>query len=118
MIFAVIGVAPTRVIFSYELDRLGQAGFVPANFKAAAHEPPHNARFQIAVDAGGAIVYCFRATSSGDATLDDQAREYLTLCRFPARSTSDGDSLVWGIAIVEWGNDVLPPGPKPTSTAP
>jgi hypothetical protein len=113
-----IGVAPTRVIFSSELDRLGQPNFVPGNFKAAGREPPHNARFRIAVDAGGAIVYCFNATSSGDATLDGQAREHLALCRFPGRSASAGDALVWGIATFEWGNDVVEPGAKPTPTAP
>jgi hypothetical protein len=121
-----IGAAPTRVIFSSELDRLGEAKFVPANFKGSSREPPQNARFRIAVDAGGAVVYCFNVTSSGDATLDEQAREHLTLCRFPGRlvlsgtdgSTSAGDSLVWGIAAVEWGNDIVEPGAKPAPPAP
>jgi hypothetical protein len=114
------------VIFSSELDRLGEAKFVPANFKGSSREPPQNARFRIAVDAGGAVVYCFNVTSSGDATLDEQAREHLTLCRFPGRlvlsgtdgSTSAGDSLVWGIAAVEWGNDIVEPGAKPAPPAP
>ncbi|MEY2601801.1 MAG: hypothetical protein QOJ36_1120 [Verrucomicrobiota bacterium] len=121
-----IGVAPTKVTFSNELDRLGQPKFVSTNFKSSTREPPQNAQFRIAVDAGGAVVYCFSLTSSGDAALDEQAREHLTLCRFPGRlvlsgaegSTSADDALVWGIATVEWGNDIVEPGAKPTSSAP
>ena len=121
-----IGVAPTKVTFSNELDRLGQPKFVPTNFKGSIGEPPQNAQFRIAVDAGGAVVYCFSLTSSGDPALNEQAREHLTLCRFPGRpvlrgaegSTSAGDSLVWGIGTVEWGNDIVEPGTKPRPTAP
>jgi hypothetical protein len=121
-----IGVAPTKATFSNELDRLGQPKFVPTNFKGSTREPPQNAQFRIAVDAGGAVVYCFSLTSSGDAALDEQAREHLTLCRFPGRlvlsgaegATSAGDSLVWGIATIEWGNDIVEPGAKPTPPAP
>jgi hypothetical protein len=113
-----IGVAPTKVTFSNELDPLGQPKFVPTNFKGSTPEPPQNARFRIAVDAGGAVLYCFSLTSSGDAALDEQAREHLTLCRFPGRATSAGDALVWGIATVEWGNDIAGPGAKPKPSAP
>src|SRR5437764_10686624 len=45
-------------------------------------------------------------TSSGDAGLDELARQHLALGRFPARAAANGDSLVWGIATIEWGNDV------------
>jgi hypothetical protein len=113
-----IGVIPTKVTFSNELDRLGQPKFVPANFKSSTHEPPQNAQFRIAVDAGGAVVYCFSLTSSGDAALDEQAREDLTLCRFPERMASAGDEFGWGIATVEWGNDIVESGAKPTPPAP
>jgi hypothetical protein len=113
-----IGEIPTQITFSDELDRLGQPKFAPANFKGATREPPQNAQFRIAVDPGGAVVYCFSLTSSGDAALDEQAREYLTLCRFSAGLTSARDSLVWGIATVEWGNDVAPANARPTPTAP
>jgi hypothetical protein len=106
------------VIFSYELDRLGQAKFVSTNFKSSTREPPQNARFRIAVDAGGAVLYCFSLTSSGDPALDEQAREHLTLCRFPGRPATAGDTLVWGIATIEWGNDIVEPGAKPAPTAP
>ncbi|HWY50384.1 MAG TPA: hypothetical protein VNW72_02780 [Chthoniobacterales bacterium] len=113
-----IGVVPTKVNFSNELDPLGPPKFVSTNFKSSTREPPQNAQFRIAVDAGGAILYCFSLTSSGDAALDEQARAHLALCRFPPRSTSAGDSLEWGIATVEWGNDIVEPGAKPTPTTP
>jgi hypothetical protein len=121
-----IGVTLTKVTFSNELDRLGQPKFVPTNFRGSSHEPPQNAQFRIAVDAGGAVVYCFSLTSSGDPALDEQAREHLTLCRFSGRlvlsgaegSTSAEDSIVWGTATVEWGNDIVEPGAKLTPPAP
>jgi len=121
-----IGVTPTKVTFSNELDRIGQPKFVPTKFKASAHEPPQNAQFRIAVDEQGTVRYCFILSSSGDAALDEQAREHLALSRFPARlvlsgaegSTSDGNSLVWGMATIEWGNDVAAANAKPTPGAP
>lgn len=113
-----IGVVPTKVTFPDELGRLGQPRFVPTRFQASTHEPPQNAQFRIAVDPQGAVVYCFSLTLSGDAALDEQAREHLTLCRFPARSTSNGDSLVWGIATIEWGNDVAAMNAQSTPGAP
>jgi hypothetical protein len=120
------GVAPTKVTFADGLDRLGQPKVGPTNFKASTHEPPQNAQFRIAVDPQGAVVYCFSLTSSGDAALDEQAREHLALCRFPGRpvlsnvegSTSNGDSLVWGTATIEWGNDVAAVNAKSTAGAP
>lgn len=99
-------ISPTSVTFSNELGELGQASFDSANFKASLREPPQNAQFRIAVDAGGAVRYCFILNSSGDAALDQQAREHLALCRFAPRPTSDGEPLIWGIATIEWGNDV------------
>jgi hypothetical protein len=113
-----IGVIPTKVTFLDGFDRVGQPKFVPAKFRASTHEPPQNAQFRIAVDRQGGVVYCFSLTSSGDAALDEQAREHLALCRFPIRSTSDGDSLVWGTATIEWGNDVAAVNAKSTAGAP
>lgn len=123
---AAIGRVTTNVTFSSELRPLGQPNLVSNNFKASTDEPPQNAQFRIAVDSKGAVVYCFRLTSSGDASLDEQAREHLALCRFPARlvssgvegSTSNGESLIWGVATIEWGNDVAAANPKATPSAP
>jgi hypothetical protein len=121
-----IEVAPTKVTFSNELDRLGQPKVVPTNFKTSAHEPPQNSQFRIAVDGWGAVRYCFVLISSGDGGLDEQARDHLALCRFPVQpvasgaegSTSYRESLVWGIATIEWGNDVAAASTKSTPTAP
>jgi hypothetical protein len=113
-----IGVIPTEVTFSDGFDRLGQPKFVPTKFRASTHEPPQNAQFRIAVDSQGAVLYCFDLTSSGDAALDEQAREHLALCRFPIRSTSNGDSLAWGIATIEWGNDIAAGNAASTPGAP
>lgn len=101
-----LGIVPTKVRFSHEFDSLGQATLPPPDFRGSLKEPPQNAQFRIAVDALGVIRYCFPINSSGDAALDEQAREYLVLSRFPARSTSNVQSFVWGIATIEWGNDV------------
>lgn len=114
-----IGTSATTLTFSNELNRLGQAKPGQVNFQASTHEPPQNAQFRIGVDAQGAVVYCFAITSSGDAALDEQARKYLALCRFPARGpTANANSLVWGIATIEWGNDVGATKAKSTPSAP
>lgn len=121
-----MGVAPTKVSFSNEFSGLGQPKFVPINFKASTPEPPQDVQFRIAVDAQGAVRYCFSLSSSGEAALDEQARQHLAACRFPARfvssgaegSTSVGGSLIWGIATIEWGNDLAQSGAKPAPNAP
>ena len=113
-----MGATPTKVTFSNEFDPLGQPKFVPANFKASTHESPQNAQFRIAVDSQGTVRYCFILNSSGDAALDEQARAHLALCRFPERSTSTSESLVWGIATIEWGNDLAPANSKSKPSAP
>ena len=111
-------IQPTWVTFSSELRQLGDAKFVPASFKASSAEPPQNAQFRIAVDSQGVIRYCFPLNSSGDAALDEQARQYLALCRFSAKAEANADTLVWGIATIEWGNDVAAIQTKPTASAP
>jgi hypothetical protein len=113
-----IGIQPTRVVFSSDLQQLGAAKLAGGDFKAAATELPQDAQFRVAVDAQGAVVYCFTLTSSGDAALDEQARQRLALCRFPTASRADSGALVWGIATIEWGNDVATPNAKPTPSEP
>jgi hypothetical protein len=112
------GIQPTRVVFSSDLQRLGAGRLAAPNFKASTTEPPQDALFRIAVDTPGAVVYCFTLTSSGDEALDEQARQHLALCRFPIASTADSGALVWGIATIEWGNDVATPTAKPTPSEP
>jgi hypothetical protein len=113
-----VGPVLTKVIFSTELEQLGEPKFAPASFKALANEPPQNVQFRIAVDSQGAVVYCFALNSSGDAALDEQARQHLALCRFPSRAGSTGDDLLWGIATIEWGNDVASVNPTSTPRTP
>jgi hypothetical protein len=110
--------APTHVFFSKELDNLGEAVLPSPHFAASSTEPPQSMRFRIAVSPMGEIRYCFLLNSSGDSSLDEQARQRLARSRFPARAMTEergGQSLVWGVAIIEWGNDVA--GALPKSTA-
>jgi hypothetical protein len=113
-----LGVISTQVTFSDELAVLGEPKFVPKTFNSSTGGSPQNAQFRIGVDRQGAVVYCFRLISSGDAVLDEQAREYLALCRFPGKSTLNSESLVWGIATIVWGNDIAQPSAKSTPGAP
>lgn len=114
--------APTSVVFSKEIENLGSANLPATTFTASTSEPPENIRFHIGVGARGDIRYCFPLNSSGDRALDEAARQYLALGRFPLRSTADkqtGDAIVWGMATIEWGNDVArPPAPAPTTSTP
>ena len=109
--------AATSVVFSEEIADLGAAKFPATKFTASTAEQPDNVRFRIAVNARGEVRYCFPINSSGDASLSAQARQHIALTRFPARSTLSNDSLTWGIATVQWGNDVAVPPARSTSPA-
>jgi len=113
---------PSRVSFSEELNTFGEAKFPPTQFAASSGEPPENVTFRVAVDAQGAIHYCFRLNSSGDSALDEQSRKWLVGCRFRPRALRSGDGggadLVWGLATIEWGNDVAHPAHSPTPVEP
>jgi hypothetical protein len=101
--------APTSVAFSKELDAFGVPTLPKPSFTASNAEGPQAIRFRVAVSGRGEIRYCFPLNSSGDQALDEQARRYLMLCRFSQSSATDekGDqSVAWGIATVEWGDDV------------
>jgi hypothetical protein len=112
-------IVPTTVRFSPELEALGPLESPPAKFAASGHESPQPAEFRVAVNENGEVRYSFVEVSSGDPALDEQARKYLALCRFPAIRDSPSSilpSLTWGTAIVEWGNDILAPPPKNPET--
>jgi hypothetical protein len=111
-----VGPSRTSVSFSEELVPLGSPTLPEPSFTASNNETPHPMRFRVAVSATGEIRYCFPLNSSGDSALDEQARQYLTLCRFPLLHGQLGE-LVWGIATVEWGTDVARAQPGPTETA-
>lgn len=103
--------APTVVSFSREIENLGTASVPSIKFAASNNEPPEQVRFRIGVSSAGDVRYCFPINSSGDPALDEQARHYLVLCRFPARPPTGwtpGESMVWGVATIGWGNDIAP----------
>jgi hypothetical protein len=123
---------PTSVSFSKQIEDLGTPSSPSMKFAASTGELPEAARFRVGVGHTGEIRYCFPLNSSGDRSLDEQAREYLALCRFPPRtsstqattaagstsSTQTDENLVWGIATIAWGSDVerVPPGSTGTPT--
>jgi hypothetical protein len=114
--------ASTVIRFSPELDSLITPQTPEMKFSASIREAPESARFLVAVNEKGEVRYCFLQTSSGDAALDEQARKYLALTRFPAIRNSPSSnvaSLTWGTATLEWGNDLAPtPSSSPAPTAP
>ncbi len=107
---------PTSVVFSKEVAELGAPVLPPGKFSASTGEAPQNLQFRVGISSRGEVRYCFPMNSSGDSALDEQARRYLALCRFPARAATE--SLIWGIASVEWGNDVARPEPTSSPSAP
>jgi hypothetical protein len=116
-------IIPTRIRFSPELDSLIPPQAPELKFHAAGREAPQPAEFRIAVNENGEVRHCFLQNSSGDPALDEQARKYLAVTRFPAIRNSPSSipaSLTWGSATFEWGNDVAPssPSPSPGTTAP
>ena len=106
------GVVPSRASFSSELA-VFKAPTLPApRFVASTSESPRAARFRIGLSRTGEVRHCFLMESSGDPALDEQAREHLSLARFPqapAPSSAAVPSMVWGTATVDWGNDVTHP---------
>jgi hypothetical protein len=115
-----LGPSGTSVSFSKELDVFGTPTLPKPSFAASNDEPPQTIRFRIAVSSDGEIRYCFPLNSSGDPALDEQARRYLALGRFfqSLITTEKADrSLAWGVATVEWGNDVTRPKVTPTGAA-
>ena len=103
-------VAPTALVFS-EPFRALRVTHPELKFSASSRETPQSARFRIAVDSSGIVRYELLDQSSGDPALDEQARQYLALCRFegePRLVNSPG--LTWGMAAFEFGTDLqLPP---------
>jgi hypothetical protein len=107
-----MGVFKTAVSFSMEFGALGAPALPQANFAASTEEAPQTIRFRVGVNELGEIRYCFPVNSSGDPSLDEQAHLYVARCRFPKNTVNSGraDSfLIWGIATIEWGNDIAHP---------
>lgn len=113
-------VVPTAVSFSSEFDILGAPTLPQNNFVASNAEAPRTVRFRAAVNRLGEVRYCFPMNSSGDPGLDEQGRLYVLRCRFAKAAPAFGetDSLTWGIATIEWSNDVARPQRQPTAGVP
>ena len=87
-------------------------------FRASRTDAPANARFRVAIDSAGAVRFCFMMESSGDAALDEQARNFLQLCRVPPMHNDGASSgLVWTVTTILWGNDVTTPSANNPGTA-
>jgi hypothetical protein len=111
-----MGVFTTSVSFSKEFDVFGDPTLPQANFAASNEETPQTVRFRVGVNKLGEIRYCFPVNSSGDPALDEQAHLYVARCRFPKSSVNSGKAdsfLTWGIATIEWGNDIARPQTQP-----
>lgn len=103
---------PTTLNFFGGIENVGAPTIPEMKFTASGAEPPDAAEFRVATDSGGTVRHCFLHRTSGDAALDQQARNYIARCRFnPAQGKAAGsaDALVWGSVTVEWGTDIAPP---------
>lgn len=115
------GTARTYISFSKELDQFGTPSVTQTGFATSPGETPDTLRFRVAVNDLGEIRYCFPINSSGDAVLDEQARLQIVRSRFSQTRRTDtnpGSSLVWGMATIQWGSNVIRPqqGPEATFT--
>jgi hypothetical protein len=109
----------TYISFSSDLDQFGNPIVPRSQFVASTDETPETLRFRVAVNSFGEIRYCFPINSSGDAALDRQGRLQLLRSRFSqvnAKAAKRGSALVWGIATVQWGSDVVRPQQSPAAT--
>jgi len=107
-----IATGRTSISFSKDLDQFGAPSLPQSRFAASNKETPETLRFRVAVNNFGEIRYCFPINSSGDPALDEQARLQVIRSRFPPHRRAGGNpgsSLVWGIATVQWGSDVVRP---------
>lgn len=108
----------TQIRFSENLDA---AKFPKFAFVASSNDAPQVARFRVGLSPRGEVRYCFLQNSSGDSSLDQQARADLLLARFPVSANAAAaapDALIWTTATIEWGNDIAAPAASPSSPAP
>ena len=104
----------TMALFADPPPGLGDPVFADFKFRLIRPDAPANARFRVAIDGAGAIHFCFLVESSGDPALDEQARNFLQLCRFksPSRTGSsentpaNSSGLFWTTATILWGTDL------------
>jgi hypothetical protein len=100
---------------------LGEPVFADFKFRLTRPDAPANARFRVAIDQRGAIRFCFLIESSGDPALDEQARNFLQLCRLKTQGDSpmtNGTALFWTTATILWGNDLAPSSSPSANSSP
>jgi len=110
-------VRKTTAQFSEMPATLGNPVLPDFKFHLSRPDAPGNARFRVAIDGLGAVRFCFLIESSGDPALDEEARNFLQLCRFKTNensSSSDAAMLIWTVATILWGNDLAPASISPT----
>lgn len=108
----------TYISFSKELDQFGAPTVPQSGFATSNEETPETLRFRVAVNDLGEIRYCFPVNSSGDPALDEQARLQVIRTRFLQNiqtDTAPRSALVWGMATIQWGNDVARPQRAPAA---
>ncbi len=111
-------VVKTFVSFSNDLKTFGAPILPEPAFLGSNEEMPETIQFRLAVSKLGEVRYCFPINSSGDSALDEQARMYVTRCRFQQNAANAGKAdsfLTWGTATIVWGNDIARPQPAPAA---
>jgi hypothetical protein len=111
--------ARTYISFSKELDQFGAPSLPQTGFASSNEETPETLRFRVAINDLGEVRYCFPINSSGDPALDEQARLHVIRSRFSQNKQTGNkadSALVWGMATIEWGNDVARPQQAPAAS--
>lgn len=100
----------TAVQFAEEAASLGAVQTPDMHFARSSKEAPAPAQFRVAISPAGDVRYCFLQAGSGDGALDEQARQFLALCRFAPQNNDDPAraDLFWTNATIVWGNDLAP----------
>ena len=117
----------TTAVFADAPPGFGDPVSGEIKFDLTRPDAPANARFRVAIDRSGVIRFCFLIESSGDTALDEQARNFLELCRFqgPSRTgttenapSAKPSGLFWTGATILWGNDLVSEAPASPASSP
>jgi hypothetical protein len=96
---------PTRIIFSGELGRRPIAALPRLVITSKSSKELEPASFLVGADARGVVQYVMQQSSSGNATLDAEAANYLSKLKL-----APGDQPIsWGHVTVQWGPDAYAP---------
>ncbi|MFL6583111.1 MAG: hypothetical protein ACJ8KU_01180 [Chthoniobacterales bacterium] len=112
-------VRSTAIEFSPEAAALGASHLPEMKFTRSINDTPQTAQFRVGISPSGEVRFCFLRNPSGDPGLDEQARHYLSLCRFAGAeaATMPAENLLWTTATVMWGNDIASPAASPAPRA-